>query len=191
MLAKTSNTNISAYSKSVAAEPTQMVLKKNINNLVEAFNFLITKKKKNTASAVEANKSRYTRFDGFPRIKNSAALDVLQAYANAEPVQQTATELLKWSVLLIAQSLAPLKRKQEYFSFIFIKILETRGFLAFKNKTNALLNPEAVKSATPYSNASQKEAVAMPQHKAAVAYAGTESKPASITFYPGGRFISD
>jgi hypothetical protein len=50
------------------------------------------------------------------------------------------TDLLKWSVSLIAQSLAPLKRKDEYYSLIFIKILKTRGFLNLnkKNKTKAL-----------------------------------------------------
>lgn len=50
----------------------------------------------------------------------------------------TALELLKWSVLFIGQSLAPLKKKQEYYSLIFIKILEARGFLALNNKNNLL-----------------------------------------------------
>lgn len=56
----------------------------------------------------------------------------LRSYANA-------LELLKWSVLFIGQSLAPLKRKQEYYSLIFIKILEARGFLALNNKNNIIL----------------------------------------------------
>jgi len=51
----------------------------------------------------------------------------------------TALELLKWSVLFIGQSLTPLKKKkQEYYSLIFIKILEARGFLALNNKNNLL-----------------------------------------------------
>jgi hypothetical protein len=37
-----------------------------------------------------------------------------------------ASDLLKWTVLFIAQSLAPLKRKHDYYSFIFIKILKSR-----------------------------------------------------------------
>lgn len=45
------------------------------------------------------------------------------------------SDLLKWSILFIAHSLAPLKRKQEYYSLILVKILEAKGILAL-NKIN-------------------------------------------------------
>jgi hypothetical protein len=49
-------------------------------------------------------------------------------------LQFRTADLLKWSVSLIAQSLAPLKRKNEYYSLIFFKILKTKGFLDLKKK---------------------------------------------------------
>jgi len=44
------------------------------------------------------------------------------------------TSLFKWSVLLIAQSLVPLKRKHEYYSLIFINILKSRKILPLRIK---------------------------------------------------------
>jgi hypothetical protein len=58
-----------------------------------------------------------------------------------------ASDLLKWSVLLIAESLAPLKKKHEYYSLIFIKILKSRGFLTLikkKQNNSATVKPTAV-----------------------------------------------
>jgi len=42
------------------------------------------------------------------------------------------TDLLKWSISLIAHSLAPLKNKNEYYSLMFLNILKTKGFLNLK-----------------------------------------------------------
>src|SRR6185312_14253353 len=45
-------------------------------------------------------------------------------------------DLVKWSIFFIAQSLVPLKRKNNLHSLIFIKLLEARGFLDLFNKNN-------------------------------------------------------
>jgi len=63
-----------------------------------------------------------------------AAKSIGVADQGVDVVVRRSTDLLKWSVSLIAQSLAPLKRKDEYYSLIFIKILKTRGFLDLKKK---------------------------------------------------------
>lgn len=52
-----------------------------------------------------------------------------------------AADLLKLTVLLIARSLSPLKRKQDYYSLIFIRILETRGLLALGKKNTNFSRP--------------------------------------------------
>lgn len=52
-------------------------------------------------------------------------------------------DLLKWSVLFIAQSLSPLKRKHDYYSLLFFKILETRGFLDL----NLITKPDSLREA--------------------------------------------
>lgn len=127
------------------------------------------------------------------------------------------TDLLKWSVSLIAQSLAPLKRKDEYYSLIFIKILKTRGFLDLnkKNKTKVLQqlkrrkskglllsksktgfgtqtinlkkNTKLTKKSKVKSVATLHPTVAGNQHSREL----DTNKIPLITFYPGGRYISD
>jgi len=71
------------------------------------------------------------------RLRNHTNLVKNSADQRVDVVVRRSTNLLKWSVSLIAQSLAPLKRKNEYYSLIFFNILKTRGFLDLKKKTKA------------------------------------------------------
>lgn len=74
-----------------------------------------------------------------PAIPHRPAPNLVKGFVNqgVNVGVRRSTDLLKWSVSLIAQSLAPLKKKDEYYSLIFIKILKTRGFLDLKNKIKA------------------------------------------------------
>lgn len=159
---------------------------KDINYLIESMNlntFITNKKNNSPLRKVKANNL------------DSARVVIL------------ASELLKWSILIIAKSLAPLKRKHEYYSLIFSKILETRGFLALNNKANvhskeepALTGlPYAGPAALPYVRAGKgggsvggvAEATQPKEKNLTTANVDNTKKQATITFYPGGRFISD
>ena len=159
----------------------------------------------------------------------------------ANVVIKFASDLLKWSVLFIAQSLAPLKRKHDYYSLIFIKILEARGFFSKDKKTNLFSSAvpalgqggeenlisdthltlvskskslqKPVLAKTRKIHTTEKDSLMLPvkpvselvfqnlQNKISltnknvpVALAQTDlntNKKASITYYPGGRYISD
>ena len=162
----------------------------------------------------------------------------------AEPVPANveikfASNLLKWSVLFIAQSLAPLKRKHDYYSLIFIKILEARGFFSKDKKTNlsssavsalgqggkknlisdthltlvskskSLQKPGLAKTGkirTTVKNSlilpvkpvsklvlqNLKSKISLTNKNVPVAQTDLNTnKKASITYYPGGRYISD
>lgn len=72
--------------------------------------------------------------------------------------------LFKWAILFIAQSLAPLKRKDNFHSLIFLKILEAKGFLnldqglgmkKFKDFTNLTSIPNSIKKDDYLNNESQ------------------------------------
>ena len=108
---------------------TQIILAKDINFLMESLNLNIFKK--TSALPLVRRNSKADRFsDTAGSGRTNAGNAVIYDFHHA-------ADLLKWSMLFIAQSLAPLKRKQDYYSLILIKILETRGFLALNNKANA------------------------------------------------------
>jgi len=149
----------------------------------------------------------------------------------ANVVIKFASDLLKWSVLFIAQSLAPLKRKHDYYSLIFIKILEARGFfskdknpnlsskenlisdthLTLESKSKSLQKPALAKTGKihntgrdtlilPVKPVSElvsqnlQSKISLIKKNVPVALAQTDlntNKQASITYYPGGRYISD
>lgn len=119
----------------------------------------------------------------------------------------TVVDLLKWSALFISQSLSPLKRDYDFYNFIFIKILEAKGFLNIKlgrenNNYRTKIAPIKFNSLpsqsvgcstlTKTNNTSLTNKVVSEtsdiQHEK---FELNANKQASITYYPGGRNISD
>jgi hypothetical protein len=154
----------------------------------------------------------------------------------ANDVIKFASNLLKWSVLFIAQSLAPLKRKHDYYNLIFIKILEARGFFSKDKNTNlslsaprtggvknlisdthftlvskskSLQKPGLAKTGKIHTTVKDslilpvkpvselvlqnlKSKISLTNKNVPVAQTDLNTnKKASITYYPGGRYISD
>jgi len=129
------------------------------------------------------------------------------------------TDLLKWSISLIAHSLAPLKNKNEYYSLMFLNILKTKGFLNLKKnqkkkinkvqlqghdsnpdpriiKSRALAN--TVKSTAAHSkqlDLQDKNKISLTKkgkvNLVATATDSDTNKIPLLTYYPGGRYISD
>jgi hypothetical protein len=83
----------------------------NINNLMKAFNYNLLNNKKNL-------------------IKKKPISNIEKLTLN----------LIKWSILFIVQSLIPLKRKQEYYNFILLKIFKDKKNKLLYGKYNALLS---------------------------------------------------
>lgn len=127
------------------------------------------------------------------------------------------TDLLKWSISLIAHSLAPLKNKNEYYSLMFLNILKTKGFLNLKKNQKKKINkvqgydsnpdPRIIKSralanTVESTAAHSKQLDLQDKNKINLTKKGkvnlvattTESdtnKIPLLTYYPGGRYISD
>ena len=92
-------------------EEVKINVNNNINNLMKAFNFNLLNNKKNL-------------------IKNKSISNIEKLTLN----------LIKWSILFIVQSLIPLKRKQEYYNFLLLKILKDKKNKILYGKYNTLLN---------------------------------------------------
>lgn len=134
----------------------------------------------------------------------------INSYSNSNIVNKsnaTIIDLLKWSVLFISQSLTPLKRDYDFYNFIFIKILETRGFLnspsslnpgkELPNKIIYQTNPVNINSSSALTKTKNINLTNKIVSKTSSRSAAAEkielntNKQASITYYPSGRNISD
>lgn len=190
--------------------PKLNVKNKNIKTLMEAFNnnlLLFNKDKKNLI-----------------KVKSNFNLENL------------ALNLIKWTVLFIVQSLKPLKKKQEYYSLILLKIFKNNKLIsapllqreriapterstaagvegaALQDHTNNKINQDnqiKIKPNQPNQiitegnvnvNSLQERGKIIPSMISVsganaaqpASHAGGEpNKENFITFYPGGRFISD
>jgi Mitochondrial ribosomal protein (VAR1) len=144
-------------------------------------------------------------------LANQNLITSINGYTDSNFVNKwtaTVVDLFKWSALFISQSLTPLKRDFYFYNFIFIKILETRGFLnknlrvTEKNnhrtkiapvKFNTLPSQSVGCSAlTKINNFSlTNKVVSKTRDVSHEKFELNANKQASITYYPGGRNIND